>query len=794
MGLIRKSIRSALAARFQFGVAAVSLGIAVWIATGSHALLAALSTAPAGVKSERLARITVIDGMAQQVGASTRFMSFPLFRDLRERTQTLDRVACYLTSSGTVLLGDAFLDVNLGFVSHGFFELLGVRPALGLWSPPSEETIPSVAEIAVSRQLWTRLGGDGHSLGTLLTINGQHVRVSAVLPDSFRGVTPGVGIDLWLPIGASVLFGTDSSLFWNRRAAAVEVYARIGAHHTVGEVETEIKRIASESDNVPAGLAQPRLRLALLTGVLAERTNPMHAASLLLFALSLLLFIACCGNAGGLALVRITRQRHSFAIRLALGASRRDLVMFTAIEHLLLAIGAAFVAAAVSFGVGALGRFGLAPLRFLVVQRSILDIVTYSLAAALMTSLAPLFSVARTSAELALLGEKKVERPRQNRAQNALIAIQVGICLLLTATAVSLSRSARQAIAISPGFDPAGLMSLTVAAGNVALQNAEIGDVVRRLANRARELPSVSSVAVGSSGVFGNRALIGVVDELSSAATFAVWMTVGPGYFHTMRSQIVVGREWGANDDDGAGSSVLVNDALRRVMWPRTDPVGRCVRLGERASACHHVIGVVADSKFGSLFEEATPAVFVTAAHASTRIGAAVMRTRGTSPERIRHSLQRELGLGYVVRVQAADELLQAELQPLKIGRTVVVILAAVSVGGALLGMSAVAGLVLAQRRRELAIRVGLGALPATLLAEVSRQLVGSVIGGTTCGLLCVYWLFLLAPRFVVGAAALSLTDLVTGAGAVLTALTIAVLVHMRSVKSISPSRILSLE
>jgi len=649
--------------------------------------------------------------------------------------------------------------------SAGYFDLLGVRAALGRTPLPEEERPGGPKVVVLSDALWrTRFGGDAAILGRALTLNGEPYTVIGVLPRD----TPllAASAELVSPLALE----TDK-----RRSNRGAAFARVVGHLAPG---VRVDAAAAELDGIFARLraaypdtnaGRAGVRLQPLAEVVVGRTG--RTLLVLQAAVGLVLLVACT-NLANLFLARAIGRRAELSLRSALGARRRDLVRQLLTESLLLALaggaaGLALSAAGVRLLV-ALGPARLPRAAGIGIDLAVVAFdVALALGAGIVIGLGPALHASARGAAAGLRGAGRGTTAGRGsgRAGSWLVAAEVGLSLVLLVGAGLLLRTLRELQAVHPGFEPSRLLAvqLSLPKGRYGTPEA-IAQYAQRASERLASLPGVESAAAASLNPLTQwRADVsflieGQAETERAKAPIANYRAVGPGYFRTLRAPVLAGREIDERDSASSVPVVLVSRTLARRHFPDRSPIGRRIRIDDtEAWRTVEIVGVVGDVKYTGLDAEGSADVYVpypqTPPDVSVwlaNIFCLALRTSG-DPQALSASVRRELrALDPDVAassIRPIEEAIAGSLAERRLQALLLQIFGAAALALALAGIYAVTAFSVTERTAEIGVRLSLGARRGSILALVARRGLAPVAAGLAGGL----------------AAALALSRLISG-------------------------------
>ncbi|HEU4631806.1 MAG TPA: ADOP family duplicated permease [Gemmatimonadaceae bacterium] len=690
--------------------------------------------------------------------------SYPFFQEIRADHRVLDAVAVYDRMKVAVGQGQDAELADATLVSAGFWRVLGVRPALGrLIADDEAHPVTGTRVVVLGHAFWQRrFGGDRDVVGRTLLVKGLPYQIVGVAPRGFRGVEL-AGTDVWLPLLARGdggnqaptwhISGTSHNLAFVARLrpgvsparAQAELSRRFGAfvdHLYVdgrGYPPEVIARNAATRKSV---------RLAPLSGALGSDMTriPEATVSVWLVGVAFVLLAIACANVASLLLMRALRRRREIGVRLALGMSRRRLAALLLVESLLLALLGGTMSVGVMIAGGAWVRrvllSGMAPEPVGMDWHVLLVAAGCTLGTAIATGLAPVLQT-RGQGLVGLREGGQHGATRRSRAHWALLVAQTALSMVLLVGAGLFLQSLRRIGSLDLGLDARDVLTVSVDLASAGRTPAERAAFYRRALERVRAIPGVehASLAQGiplRSGRGGSLRLPGT-DEWAHTEQGAVpfMNTVGDDFFAATGMRLVRGRGFTAADRTGA-PVVVVNEALARLVWPGGSPIGACVNTPERPDECTTVIGVVADARTFSLREEQYLWFYEPLAPDDDDVGVLlVRRTPGlTGMEATLRRTLRELdpNLPYI-DIRVLGDVLDPQIRPWRLGATLFTTFGIIAMVLAALGLYAAVAYAVAQRTREIGVRVAVGATTGNVVRLVLGDGVRVAVAGIAAGL-----------------------------------------------------------
>ncbi len=639
------------------------------------------------------------------------------------------------------------VQLDLGMVTGDFFRVLGARTVLGRTLTPEDDRFGGAQSIVLSHAFWKRqFAGEASVLGRTLTLAGQNYSVIGVTAPDFQ--VPGENLDAYVPI--RVFYPAAAKA---RGAHMLRVYARLQPAVTLAAAQTELRVI--DQRLAQANPEENRQRESTLLPLREQLVGDIRPALLVLFGAVGLLLLIACANFANLLLVRVEARRDELAIRSALGASRWQLIRQLLIESVLLALlGGAAGLLLGSWGVDAL--LALKPEELPRVESIALDapVLAFTFALSLLTGivfgLVPAWQATRTKVGgLGLAGTRSVT-PARSRLRNALVVAELGLALVLLIGAGLLGKAFWRLTSVAPGFD------LNVLTMRVELPEARYREVEKqtqfrtRLLDEMNHLPGVeaamiSEIPLGGQFIMHNFVIDGRAPQTVGTEPELYNRSVAGDYFKIMGIPLQRGRNLSATDGAGAPLVGVVNESMARQYFPGQDPLGARLRwVRDTKIEWITIVGVVANVRHFGLAKNEEPAIYTPFAQTNQswkRWSQIVVRSdRLTSRETLVASLKRALAkvdpLLPLTQVRSMRELMAVSLAERTFNALLLGVFAGVALLLASVGLYGVLAFTVAQRTREIGIRLALGAQAGDVLRLILRQGLTLTLLGVAGGVL----------------------------------------------------------
>jgi putative ABC transport system permease protein len=698
-------------------------------------------------------RLVMLTGVADPE-RSPRGGSFPEVGDWRTMNRTLDDVARYDETSLNMRMGTEAVRVEAEIVSAGYFPLLGASAALGRTFLPEEDAVPDRDAVAIiSGKLWRdRFGRDPGVLGRTLYLNDRPFLLVGVMPGSFAGLS--FDTDVWVP-SMMVSLTSAPGVVEDRGRRWLGALGRLKEGITMARAQEDLDRVAAILEQQhPDYNRQRGVQLTSVHESLLDGTGRLMVA---LFTAVLLFLIVACANVASLQLARATSRRRELAVRLALGARRVHVLRQLLTESFVLSLAAGVfgaIVAAWSLGaVIALMPEGALPrhVQPSVDPRALAFTVVVSAAVGALVALVPGFGSLRRDLTGAIKEGARSAGPglgsiRRPSTQQVLVVAEIALAMTLLSAAGLMIRSLERQMQVPLGFDPQGVTVARLTLPGARYTPQQRAEFVERLSERLEAVPLVRSAAIGSDLPFtgGTSAARLLPDVAPTAdATLRYYRhLVTPEFFTTLAVPVLEGRAFTDRDRTDAPLVAIVNQAAARRIWGGESAIGRHVRMGGSTGPAVEIVGVVPDMRFRDLTSDLTssraePDVYLPYAQRTESNLVIAVRSADGAPVPLAALQAAVSGLDAglpLYSVRRLEDSLGRQTSTARFGSGLLTVFS----GGALLlaaiGLYGLIAYVVGLSRREIAIRLALGADGRGVTTLIVRNAMTLVVVGVLAG------------------------------------------------------------
>jgi predicted permease len=685
------------------------------------------------------------------------FTSYPNFRDYRESLRVFNGLTGSVRTS-VVVSGKAEPEqVPAELVTGNYFKVLGLEPAAGRFPVDESDGSPAAySEAVVSYSFWQRhFDATNQRLGQTILINGHPFTVVGVTPPGFRGLYTLNPRDVWVQLATrkQLLSGNLASMFDLRRGLVMTVVGRLRDGTELGQANAAVRTAAYHleqaypSDNHQRSASLVPLQHATINPELRDRY--VLAGRFLSGIVALVLVIACL-NVANLLLVRGLSRQREIAIQISLGASRRRLIQRVLMESVLLTF---------------LG--GVAGLFLAIVMRDILwafrpprlpeslnialdpwavgFALVLVLGSALLVGVLPALRTTRPD----LVGTLKENAAnvsggngRGLQLRKALVAAQIAFSMVALTGAGLFLHSLQYALNMDLGFDTSHTVVSSFDLGLLGYDDARLRQFYHQAIERISAIPGVASASLSEHLALSGHALMRTVffpsadDAASKDGTLIESNSVAPNYFETMKMAILHGRSFTAADRDGAQPVAVINQTLADRYWPGRDAVGQTLRIFG-VDTPYHVVGVARNANYSNLGDPPAPFLYLPIDQNPSSTMTLVIRVQGDPgavTAQVRQTLKDLDHRLPVPEVRTMRDIVRQALWAPRACAALMVLFGGLATLLAVVGIYSVMVYSVNQRRRELGIRMSLGATADQIRILVLREAMNLVAIGIAVG------------------------------------------------------------
>jgi putative ABC transport system permease protein len=731
-------------------VAVLTLALGLGANTAIFSLVNALLIKPLPLPdSERLVSLSGLDPKGRQ-----QFLSFPDFEDLQKQATLFEGFSAMAPQSANLTGRAEPTRVRGGFVSDNFFKVVGVDVAMGRGFQPGDDALGAPLVCILQHETWQSLfGGDPGLLGKSIVVNNSPYTVVGILPRGFRFVFD--EIEVWMPHHSWPVFSTGNA-YLNRANGLVAPVARVKAGVSMEAAQAELDTIAARlSTQFPQAGAGRRIATRPLREAVVEDVRELIL--LLMGAVAFVLLIACA-NVANLMLARAASRQTEIATRAALGAGRSRLVRHMLTEAALLW----FAGGVLGIGVGYLGLHALLassprPLPAGIAPGLDANVILFLFAlmgatGAFFGALAA-FRFSRPDLSSALKeGGRSIEGPGRARLASSLVVAQVALTLTMLVGSGLMLRSFQKVSNVRVGFNPDRLLTLEYRLPANKYPDGPLQWAThRQIVEKVRALPGVISASVVRAVPFGGNGS-NVPFEVPGAPPVSaedrprvLLNFPDTRYFETMQIPLIRGRGFTEGDVPESQPVIVINRLFAERYWPNQDPIGRAVLFPDpNRPITATVVGVAGDVKHYGLADSDRLQAYASQAQQPHIFNSLVVRTAGdplAMAEAVRKAVWAVDPEQPMWKIFSMDFLVERSVGPRRFLMWIMSVYSALALLLASIGLYGVMAYQVAQRSREIGVRMALGAQTRDVLGLILRRgarltLIGLMLGvGAAFGL-----------------------------------------------------------
>ena len=732
-------------------VLSLALGIGANTAIFSFVDVAMFRTLPVRAPEE----LVEITASGTGDGKSSSSFSQQTWEALRDRQDVLSGVFAYgSTGSGDLSTGGESRPIAVGLVTGRFFSVLGVAPAAGRLLDENDDVPGCAGVVVLTHPFWQReFGGDRSVVGRSIQVNGHPFTIAGVASPEFFGLGYGYYPPLWAPQCAGRIIRGSTY------RGGGTVIGRLKPGVSIEEARLRIARLGPQilpGTIVPGSTAEEiRHQLAIKLGVESFARGfrfldeDYGVAFLILMGIVGVILLIACVNSANLLLARATARQREMAVRLAIGAGRGRVIRQLLTESLLLslvsaAVGGLFAAWGTSVLLDFMSRRGRPMLLDLTPDARVLGFTAaVTILTGVLFGLAPAWRLSRTDIQGAMrpAGRGVAEGHSRFGVGKGLVVAQIALSLVMVAGATLLVGSWRRLIAVDAGFDADGVTIVRLNARAAHLPDSALAPAYAAMLERLRALPGVASAAAADRTPMGNMSWdVDVqVPGVSSTVT-AELNEVSEGYFATMRTPLVAGRDFNRGDSPGAPKVAIVSETFARQRLGGARAIGQHIKMiwSRTETTDYVVVGVVADTKNQSLDESVAAEAYIPFSQNPRPEEYLSFAIRAKSPGADLGRAARAAIMETDSRLSLTTNRLEDQVaESARLRRTLGLISGFFGLLALLLasiGLYGIMSYTVARRRNEIGVRMALGAdrrrIAAMVLGDVGRIMTAGILVG----------------------------------------------------------------
>jgi predicted permease len=719
-------------------------------------------------------RLIQLDGPGAFQGRTTnaQTFSYPMYTDFRDRNKVFSGLLARFPLTMTVVWHGDAERAEGDLVSGNYFEVLGVRPAIGRVFNAADDRIPGGHPVALlSYGYWQRrFAGDPAVLNQTITVNGHPMTIVGVTAPGFSGLQVGTSSDVMVPLMMKPQMTPTWNDLDNRRSRWLTVIGRLAPGVSVAEAsaqmnvvyrqinEQEIKELRTPSPAFVQRFVSKRLELLPGGRGLSRLRGQFSVALTVLMAMVGVVLLIACANVANLMLARTASRRKEIVVRLALGAGHGRIIRQQLVESVLLALAGAALGLVFAWWVGSLllaalpGDPAALTLSATPDARVLLFTLGLALVTALLFGVAPAFQAARApvTATLKEEGGSVAGGGRQARIRRLLVVGQVAMSMLLLAGAGLFARSLYNLMSVDPGFQVDSVLTFSIDPSLSGYSTDRTRTFFRRLQQELGGVPGVRSASMSEVGILSrnNWSMTVRVDGYQPKEDENMNPSVdgvAPQFFATLGIPLVAGREFTENDTAGAPRVAIINETMAKYYYGDTSPIGRHIGFGRDRATNIEIVGVVQDVRSQGLRDEPPRFIYIPYAQDDDLTELTFfVRAAGDSAAAamaVRQAVRRLDANLPIVDMKTMEAQVGESLFVERMVATLSVAFGSLATLLAAVGLYGVMAYGVARRTREIGIRMALGAERRRVLWMILREVALMAGAGVLAGLVAAAYL-----------------------------------------------------
>lgn len=745
---VRYSLRTLRKSRAFTLVAVITLALALGANAVVFSVLNALILRPLDVP-EPESLYAVEHGSAK---ATT--LSYPDYRDLRDRNRSFDDLAAYNNFYAGLDAGGYVSRAWVDEVTGNYFDVFRLQPYLGRFFHASDEQGPNSAPyIVLTYDYWhSRWHDDRGVIGRTVRLNKHPFTIIGVTPLGFHGPVLFFSTDFFVPIVSQEQVEGGSSLNDRGEPALVMIFGHLKAGVTPQQASADLDAIGAYLERTyPKTDAQTNRFVLTRTTLWGDSPGMgIQAFMTALMLLAALILLAACANLGSLFAARAADRAREVALRLALGSSRARVVRALFTEALLIALaGGAFGLWGGSAILSALSAWQPIPkYPFHLAVRPDAHVyavgLLLTLASGLLFGAVPVRQVLRTDPHEIIKSGSRATSGRRITAPDLLLVVQIAICAVLITSSFVALRGLVRSLHSQFGFEPQGAMLLDTDLNMAGYSGEAVPTMQKRMIDAMQTIPGVASVGfIDDAPIVTDTPVLPVFPDQandfspSNAAAQPETFRISPQYPRAARTSLLAGREFTWHDDKNAPRVALINQEFaRKIFGSVANAVGRYFKMQDGTRV--QVVGVVENGKYEFITEDPKPAMFLPFLQSTSSSTALVVRSN-LDPQQLAQAMRsRALALdaGLPVYIQTWNQNLDPALFPSRMATLALGVMGAMGAMLSITGIFGMAAYSVSKRLRELGIRMALGAQRKEVLQAALGRAFKLLAFGSAAGLI----------------------------------------------------------
>ncbi len=769
MGTLKHAFRTLFKTPFVTAIAIISLALGIGANAAIYSIFDQMLRRPLPVPNpEQLVNLSAPgtkwgSTSCNQAGDCAQVFSYPMFRDLEAKQTVLSGLAAHFAFGVNIAFRNESLNASGMLVSGSYFPTLGVRPAVGRLFGPDDDRTPGAHPVVVlGHDFWKERGADPAVVGQNITVNGQSLTILGVAPEGFTGTTLGTRPDVFVPISMRGVMSRGFRGFENRRSYWMYVFGRLKPGVSIEQAKLGLNAVykpiindveaALQTGMSPDTLAKFRQKeVGVVDGRRGQSSIGEEASTPLkmLFAITGIVLLIACANIANLLLARGANRAMEMAVRLSLGARRWQIVRQLLVESVVLAVlGGAMSLLVAKWTLGAISSImppeaaetiEVAVRPSVVLFAAALSIVTgfiFGMFPAMHSTRSDLISTLRANTGQ-LSGNRAAARFR-----TSLVTAQIALSMALLVSAGLFIKSLRNVTRIDLGINPENVVTFSLSPARNAYDNARSAAFFLRVEEELAAIPGVTDVSAGlvpllAGSNWGNSVRVEGYPNDPNSDRESRFNEVGPGYFKAMGIPLISGREFTAADVAGAGDVAIVNETFAKKFRLGREAVGKRMSQGGDTLDIM-IVGLVRDAKYSDV-KDTIPPLFFRPYRQDTTLGSLTFYARTQAdPNQLVSAVRTVVKrLDPNLPIEDLKTLPQQIRENTFLDRMISTLSASFALLATLLaavGLYGVLAYTVAQRTREIGVRMALGANSGRVRLMVLKQvglmtLIGGAIG-----------------------------------------------------------------